>query len=163
MAQNSRLLDALAELKKISLAQGCIKAIKHIPRREGNFHPFPEDVHPALIQALHQKGISQLYSHQYEAWEKARQRKNIIVVTPTASGKTLCYNLPVLQAILENPSSRAIYLFPTKALSQDQRAELEEIINLLPQEIRIFTYNSDQSGHASYRHFAPPYQMDQTF
>ncbi|OQX54803.1 MAG: helicase [Candidatus Aminicenantes bacterium 4484_214] len=143
MAQNSRLLDALAELKKISLAQGCIKAIKHIPRREGNFHPFPEDVHPALIQALHQKGISQLYSHQYEAWEKARQRKNIIVVTPTASGKTLCYNLPVLQSILENPSSRAIYLFPTKALSQDQRAELEEIINLLPQEIRIFTYDGD--------------------
>ncbi|RLE05107.1 MAG: helicase [Candidatus Aminicenantes bacterium] len=148
MAQNSRLLDALAELKKISLAQGCIKAIKHIPRREGNFHPFPEDVHPALIQALHQKGISQLYSHQYEAWEKARQRKNIIVVTPTASGKTLCYNLPVLQSILENPSSRAIYLFPTKALSQDQRAELEEIINLLPQEIRIFTYDGDTPQEA---------------
>jgi DEAD/DEAH box helicase domain-containing protein len=87
--------------------------------------------------------MSQLYSHQYESWEKTQQKKNIIVVTPTASGKTLCYNLPVLHSILENPSSRAIYLFPTKALSQDQRAELDDIIKLLPQEIRIFTYDGD--------------------
>jgi len=72
-----------------------------------------------------------------------KEGKNVAVVTPTASGKTLCYNLPVLDAIIKNPSARAVYLFPTKALSQDQRAELDETINLLPAEIRIFTYDGD--------------------
>lgn len=143
MSKHPRLIEALTELNKLDLSQQCIKSIHHIPPQEGRYRSFPPEVHPSLVKALQAKGINQLYSHQYEAWEKARANQNIIVVTPTASGKTLCYNLPVLQSILENPSSRAIYLFPTKALSQDQRSELDELITLLGEEIRIFTYDGD--------------------
>ncbi len=143
MSDHWSLLEALQELKKASLSHGSIRAIKHIPPRQGRSLDYPSDVHPALIKALLEKGFSRLYSHQYLSWQNTNKGKNIVVVTPTASGKTLCYNLPVLHTILKDPSSRAVYLFPTKALSQDQRAELDETIKLLPGEIRIFTYDGD--------------------
>lgn len=143
MPDHSSLLEALQELKKASLAHGSIKVIKHIPPRQGHFLDYPEEIHPGLVKALQDKGFTRLYSHQYISWQKINEGKNIVVVTPTASGKTLCYNLPVLHSILKDPSSRAVYLFPTKALSQDQRAELDETIKLLPGEIRIFTYDGD--------------------
>ena len=91
---------------------------------------YPDDIAPALKSVLHQMGISKLYSHQEEAYRRVRSGENVVIVTPTASGKTLCYNLPVIQTILENPEARALYFFPTKALSQDQVAELHEIITL---------------------------------
>ncbi|MCK4263300.1 MAG: DEAD/DEAH box helicase [Candidatus Aminicenantes bacterium] len=120
-----------------------ITTIKYIPARQGRYRAYPSDVHPALIEALQEKGFSRLYTHQNLSWQLIKEGKNIVIVTPTASGKTLCYNLPVLDSILKNPSARAIYMFPTKALSQDQRAELDETIKLLPEEIRIFTYDGD--------------------
>jgi DEAD/DEAH box helicase domain-containing protein len=95
---------------------------------EGNYVPFPGDLDERIAAALRRRGIERIYTHQGEVWEKARAGKNVVVVTPTASGKTLCYNLPCLQALLEDEKARCLYLFPTKALSQDQQSELNEIV-----------------------------------
>ncbi len=143
MSREKNLLKSLEALKDIGVKTDSITAIKHLPAQEGRYREYPEEIHPRLVEALKEKRFSQLYTHQYHSYEHLREGKNIVVVTPTASGKTLCYNLPVLDAMLKNPSTRAIYLFPTKALSQDQRAELDETIKLLPEEIRIFTYDGD--------------------
>jgi DEAD/DEAH box helicase domain-containing protein len=143
MPKQENLIKSLELLKEIGLKNDSIRAIKHLPAREGKYLEYPADVQPALADALQEKGFSKLYSHQHGSWKLLKEGKNIVVVTPTASGKTLCYNLPVLDAILQDPSSRAIYLFPTKALSQDQRAELDETIKLISEEIRIFTYDGD--------------------
>ncbi|MFQ6037197.1 MAG: DEAD/DEAH box helicase [Candidatus Aminicenantales bacterium] len=143
LAEDENLMKSLELLKEVGVKNQSITAIKHIPAREGRTREYPQDIHPALVEALKEKGFQRLYTHQYESYELLKNGKNIVVVTPTASGKTLCYNLPVLDAMLKIPSSRAIYLFPTKALSQDQQAELNETIRLLPEEIRIFTYDGD--------------------
>lgn len=143
MTRTENLLEALQILQEMGLKTQAIKAVHYIPPQPGRFRDYPKDVHPLLLHALQQKGYSQLFLHQYLSWEAIRRGKNVVIVTPTASGKTLCYNLPVLQSMLEDNSSRAIYLFPTKALSQDQRAELDEIISFLPEEVRVFTYDGD--------------------
>src|SRR4051794_35805674 len=93
-----------------------------VPPRPAVTEPIPEWLDPRLTLALSRRGISSLYSHQAEAIDAVRGGQDIVVVTPTASGKSLCYNLPVLQAIAEDPAARALYLFPTKALGQDQTA-----------------------------------------
>lgn len=111
--------------------------------RDGKYEPFPVGLSEEIIDVLRTKDISELYSHQARAWELAQKGKNFTVVTPTASGKTLCYNLPVLQAILDDPSSKAIYIFPTKALSQDQMNELHDLITLLEKDIKVFTFDGD--------------------
>ncbi|MBE1441824.1 DEAD/DEAH box helicase domain-containing protein [Paenibacillus sp. OAS669] len=113
--------------------------------QEAKTRPIPESVDPRLKAALSKRGIGQLYTHQYTAYETIRRGENIVAVTPTASGKTLCYNLPVLQAIAEDDGSRALYLFPTKALAQDQKSELNEIIDEMGTDIKSFTYDGDTS------------------
>src|SRR6266436_3510875 len=95
-----------------------------ISAREAQWADFPSWTQADLREAYAGKGIRQLYSHQAAAAEAVLAGKNVVVVTPTASGKTLCYNLPILNAILESSDSRALYLFPPKALAQDQLAEL---------------------------------------
>jgi len=120
----------------------CITALRQFPARPPVLVPFPSSVDPRLTDALRARGISQLYSHQGKSWELIEKGHHVVVVTPTASGKTLCYNLPVLQALLGQPDARMLYLFPTKALAQDQLAELEEIAKTLP-ELRMFTYDGD--------------------
>ncbi|MGQ9673233.1 MAG: DEAD/DEAH box helicase [Candidatus Aminicenantales bacterium] len=137
------LLQSLRLLNEIGLKEDSIRAVQHIPAQAGSYADYPDALHPELRRALEKKGYPRLYSHQRTAWDAFQAKKNIVVVTPTASGKTLCYNLPVLDAILRDPSSRAVYIFPTKALSQDQMAELNEIIDLLPAEIKIHTYDGD--------------------
>ena len=94
------------------------------------------------------KGIRELYSHQASTAELVRDGKNVVVVTPTASGKTLCYNLPVLNAVLENPDTRSLYLFPTKALAQDQLAELQDPAKRLDDTFGVFTYDGDTPSDA---------------
>ena len=143
MKREENLFKSLEILKEIGVKNNSIRAIKHLPSQEGLYEDYPPEIHPTLIKCLKEKGFLKLYTHQHLSWKLLNEGKNIVVVTPTASGKTLCYNLPVLDAILQNPTTRAIYLFPTKALSQDQRAELDETISLLPEEIRIFTYDGD--------------------
>ncbi len=143
MSNEERILRALELLKDIGYKSDSIKAIKHIPAQEGKFLDYPDGVHPALREALAAKGFDRLFSHQRSCWDALQERKNVVVVTPTASGKTLCYNLPVIDAIMKDPSTRALYLFPTKALSQDQQAELDDINARLPEEVRVFTYDGD--------------------
>lgn len=119
-----------------------------MPERLPVYADFPADADPSLIQALKTKGIDKLYSHQFEAWQRVKEGKNVVVVTPTASGKTLCYNLPVLDHILRDPDTRAIYLFPTKALSQDQVSELQELVNILGADVKTYTYDGDTPSNA---------------
>ncbi len=108
-----------------------ITAVHHIPARTASYAPFPPGIDPRLIQALRAKGIEQLYTHQAEAFAHTLDGRHVVIITPTASGKTLCYNGPVLSAILKDPAVRALYLFPTKALAQDQLAELHGLAELL--------------------------------
>ncbi|WP_261129054.1 DEAD/DEAH box helicase [Bacillus sp. Marseille-Q3570] len=116
---------------------------KTIPEKEGRSVDFPEQIHPKIRNALENRGISSLYTHQYSAFEAARSHKSFVAVTPTASGKTLCYNLPVLQEVVENDNSRALYLFPTKALAQDQKSEINELIEEIGMDINSYTYDGD--------------------
>ena len=140
--------EALYSLTGRYRADEVLTAIKHIPAREAQFRPMPEWVRPELAAAYRAKGIEQLYSHQAAAAELARAGRNFVVVTPTASGKTLCYNLPILNAILEDPDTRAMYLFPTKALAQDQLAELHDLATRLDDRFGVFTYDGDTPGDA---------------
>jgi DEAD/DEAH box helicase domain-containing protein len=100
-----------------------------LPGRQPQFEPFPTDLHPALVGALQSTGIQHLFTHQAASWHSLRQGGNIVVVTGTASGKTLCYNLPIMQHLIQDPKARGLYLFPTKALAQDQIAVLNHLIS----------------------------------
>ena len=120
----------------------CITATRHFPARPPILVPFPASLDPRIGDALRARGINELYSHQAHAWDLIAKGQHVVVVTPTASGKTLCYNLPALQALVHHPDARILYLFPTKALAQDQLAELEELARQLP-EMRMFTYDGD--------------------
>src|SRR4029077_586558 len=104
---------------------------RRLPAVAAQYAPFPDALDSRLRQALESRGITQLYTHQAETIGHALAGRNAVVITPTASGKTLCYNAPVLNAILQDPSSRALYLFPTKALAQDQLAELHAMSETL--------------------------------
>jgi len=108
-----------------------IRAIRHQPAREGQFDPIPESIAPILRQTLEARGIPQLYTHQAESFRLCAEGKNVVVVTPTASGKTLCYNLPVLHRLMEDPGARAMYLFPTKALAEDQLHEFQAAVDAM--------------------------------
>lgn len=121
------------------------------PASLGKYRNVPYWLHEELVQALKQRGIEQLYSHQEEALEFSRSGKHLMVVTPTASGKTMCYNLPVLHSICTDEDTRALYLFPTKALSQDQVAELNELVGTLETNVQSFTYDGDTPMHARTR------------
>src|SRR5439155_17307881 len=124
-----------------------VTAIRRLPATAARYAPFPAALDERLQRALAARGISQFFTHQAEAVEHCIPGRNVVVVTPTASGKTLCYNAPVLHSILQNPASRALYLFPTKALAQDQLAELhamcETIDAVSGEEIGVFTYDGD--------------------
>lgn len=121
----------------------CLTDLRIFKKREGRYQPFPDFLHPLLKEALRSEGIESLYSHQAEAIKHVEEGQDVVVVTPTASGKTLCYNLPVLNKNLSDPSSKAFYLFPTKALSQDQMFELQNLTKKLEKPIRAFTYDGD--------------------
>lgn len=140
--------EVIAELKSRDPASDVITAIHQIPARDAQWAPMPDWIRPELAEAYGAKGLVQLYSHQAEAVERVRKGRNVVVVTPTASGKTLCYNLPVLNAVLENPDTRALYLFPTKALAQDQLAELEDLGRRTGERWGVFTYDGDTPADA---------------
>lgn len=125
-----------------------------IPPRPAQYAEFPSALDSRLRDVLIKRGITRLYTHQASAIETVLGGNNIVVVTPTASGKTLCYNLPVLDRILKNPSARALYMFPTKALSQDQLAELHGLITDLNEPILTYTFDGDtpQEARRKVRH-----------
>jgi DEAD/DEAH box helicase domain-containing protein len=120
-----------------------IRAIRRQAAREGDYAEIPEAVVPVVRRMLEARGIPRLYTHQAEAFRLCVEGKNVVVVTPTASGKTLCYNLPILQRLVEDPGTRAMYLFPTKALAEDQLHELQAAVDATGAEIRAFTYDGD--------------------
>ena len=125
-----------------------LTAVRHFPAREAQWANFPEWVKAELVSAYSAKGVSQLYTHQAAAAEAVHAEKNVVIVTPTSSGKTLCYNLPVLNAVLEDSDTRALYLFPTKALAQDQLAELYDLNQRLDNCFGVFTYDGDTPADA---------------
>jgi DEAD/DEAH box helicase domain-containing protein len=147
-------------------ADPIVTATRRLPAVAASYGPFPEETDQRLRQALAARGIEQLYTHQAEAFRHALAGRNVVTITPTASGKTLCYNAPVLDAILKDPSTRALYLFPTKALAQDQLAELHGLVELIAQQsgaerersggphaqlindIGVFTYDGDTPSDA---------------
>src|SRR5688572_1746785 len=124
-----------------------VTAVRRLPAKTAQYAPFPDAIDERLKGVLAARGIEQLYTHQAAAIAHALERRNVVITTPTASGKTLCYNAPVLSAILRDPSTRALYLFPTKALAQDQLAELHDLSHQLSTpdatEIGVFTYDGD--------------------
>jgi DEAD/DEAH box helicase domain-containing protein len=139
------LMSALKglELERTLGSEPVLTALKHFPALPARYADFPEELHPRLLEVLRSRGYERLYSHQREAFDAVQAGRNTVVVTPTASGKTLCYNLPVLDRILKDPDSRALYLFPTKALAQDQLAELFAMVEALGADIGTFTYDGD--------------------
>ena len=139
-------------------ADQLVTACRVLPARTARYAPFPSAVDDRLHTIFAERGIRQLYTHQAEAVAHALDGRHIVITTPTASGKTLCYNLPILDAIVREPSSRALYIFPTKALAQDQLAELQQIADALDGRTReergsprseldlklcVFTYDGD--------------------
>ncbi len=140
---NKTVESVLGELRNDPRFVSCVTAWHHFPPTPGDYSDIPDGVHPLLKQALASKGLNSLYTHQREAYDRVTQGENICVVTPTASGKTMCYNLPVLDAILKDPNSRALYLFPTKALAQDQLAEIEDMCRAGGFSIKSFTFDGD--------------------
>jgi len=114
-----------------------------LPPVEARYAEWPAALDARLVGALKERGIHQLYTHQAEAIAAALAGENTVVVTPTASGKSMCYNLPVLHTILQEPASRALYLFPTKALAQDQVAEVKSLADRLGAEIKSYVYDGD--------------------
>jgi len=145
-----------------------IAAWRTFPARPAQFVPFPDDLNSALVDAVRACGIGALYTHQAAVWQRAQAGQHPVVVTGTASGKTLCYNLPVLDRLLRDPQAHALYLFPTKALAQDQKDALRQLIVVLQENappfnspgmrgespvgargaIRIATYDGDTPAEA---------------
>ena len=139
------LPELLTALRADSRFMANVMAWRTLPARVAQAVPYPAALHPALQAVLAQRGIAQLYTHQAQAVELALAGQHLVVVTPTASGKTLCYNLPVLHALLHDPAARALYLFPTKALAHDQLAELYTWQRELaqPPTLTIDSYDGD--------------------
>ena len=133
----------LGVLKKDPEFMSCVTHWHTDPAREARYAPWPDCIDARIPDMLKKRGVQALYTHQAQAIDIAAQGKDVCVVTPTASGKTMCYNLPVLSEILRNENARALYLFPTKALSADQVSELYELIQLLGVDIKTFTYDGD--------------------
>jgi len=150
------VLASGTELDRPDTPDEVVTAVRRLPAVEAAYAPFPADIDPRLRAAFEARGVQQLYTHQAEAFDLVSQGKQVVVTTPTASGKTLCYNLPVLDRILKNPATRALYLFPTKALAQDQMAELHELVGAIgnvtgeeggrgsgQEKIGVHTYDGD--------------------
>src|SRR3954469_19816500 len=133
-------------------ADPIVTAAHRLPAVAAEFGPYPDGTDDRLRAALAARGVEQLYTHQAEAFAHVAAGRNVVTITPTASGKTLCYNAPVLDAILHDHATRALYLFPTKALAQDQLAELHALSELVSGDsgapIGVFTYDGDTPSDA---------------
>ncbi|MEH6908450.1 DEAD/DEAH box helicase [Neobacillus drentensis] len=151
MKLKKNLQEVLSDLKINDQFKENIVTWHTIEEKPAQTVPLPMNLHQVLRSALESRGIEQLYTHQKSAYEKIMDGKSIVAVTPTASGKTLCYNLPVLQSILANSSTRALYMFPTKALAQDQKSEINEIIQASGVDINSYTYDGDTPANIRQR------------
>lgn len=142
-------VDQLTErLKRDPLFMQNVVRWETLPEKAAVYADFPAGMDSRIPPLLERRKIHKLYRHQSMAIDAVLRGEDVVVVTPTASGKTMCYNLPVLSAILQNPDARALYLFPTKALSADQVSELYELIELMGADIKTYTYDGDTPGAA---------------
>lgn len=142
-------VDQIAEyLKENRKFMQNVSYWKEIPAKSAQYADFPDGINQKIINALSDRGIHKLYTHQAKAVESVLGGKNVTVVTPTASGKTMCYNIPVLNTVMRDKSARALYIFPTKALAQDQMAELHELCDLVDADIKSYTYDGDTPVNA---------------
>jgi DEAD/DEAH box helicase domain-containing protein len=148
MEKGNRLETLVENIIAASESRREIGRVEVIKEKQGKYATFPEGIGERLVSALKKQGIEKLYSHQREAIEEVFAGKNVVIATPTASGKSLCYNLPVLSRILEDKNACALYLFPTKALSQDQMIELNQLIEALSLPIACYTYDGDTPADA---------------
>jgi DEAD/DEAH box helicase domain-containing protein len=139
-AGTEAVLDDL--LADPSIARGVVHHAV-VPAREARYAPFPAWLDPRIRAGLASRGIDQLYTHQADAIEAVRAGEDVVVVTPTASGKSLCYALPVLQALADDPAARALFIFPTKALGQDQVAAFAELSRAAGLDVAAATYDGD--------------------
>ncbi len=146
------LPQILEQLKNDPRFMANVTAWRMLRPQEARFADFPASMNPSLRKALEQRGIRRPYCHQAEAISRILDNKDVVIVTPTASGKTLCYNVPVLNTVLKNPEARALYLFPTKALSQDQVTELHGLVSVMEEavdfDIKTFTFDGDTPASA---------------
>ena len=143
LKQKKTIAELLEEWKVNSDRFPQIEHIHTTEEKEAVYASFPTNMHASIRKALESRGVSRLYIHQRQAFDAASSGKSFTTITPTASGKSLCYHLPVLQSILDDPTARAIYLFPTKALAQDQKSDLNELIQASGEEILSYTYDGD--------------------
>ena len=142
------LIEYIEKLKNNPAFMKNVTSWQVVPERKARYGEFPEDLDPRVKQTLHERGIDRPYIHQSRAIAAALSGQDFVVVTPTASGKTLCYNVPVLDSILKDESARALYLFPTKALSSDQVAELYSMIERIGADVKAYTYDGDTPASA---------------
>jgi len=144
----ARFID---HVRGLDTYNGQMVHVEHLLPREAIHQELSTPLHPALDLALQKAGLLPLYTHQADAVKAAVMGRNVMVVTPAASGKTLCYNIPVLQSILSAKGSRALYVYPTKALAQDQLRGLTELGSLLPTRVQVATFDGDTpSGERSH-------------
>ncbi len=120
-----------------------VTAWKHLSGKQPCFAAFPSGIKPELRKVLIKNGINRLFIHQAEAFRLASERKDFVVVTPTASGKTLCYNLPVLNEMLGDASKKTLMIFPTKALAHDQMSSVKSLVSDLDESIKVAAYDGD--------------------
>ena len=142
------LIEYIEKLKNNPAFMKNVTSWQVVPERKARYGEFPENLDPRVKQTLHERGIDRPYIHQSRAIAAALSGQDFVVVTPTASGKTLCYNVPVLDSILKDESARALYLFPTKALSSDQVAELYSMIERIGADVKAYTYDGDTPASA---------------
>jgi len=144
------IAEFIESLHHHHIYRGQIAHLEVLPAREAQYGELSEPLPRPLEAALRSAGIERLYSHQVESIDGVRDGRNVVVVTGTASGKTLCYNVPVIETLLDDPSAKALYLFPTKALAQDQQRALLRLRELDPaieQAVHSGTYDGDTTRH----------------
>ncbi len=148
-ARDSSLAGVMERFESLHRQPGTpITAIRTQPARQARFAEIPGPTDPRIVAALASRGIERLYVHQAQSFERISAGENVVVVTPTASGKTLCYNLPVLNSLAADPATCALYLFPTKALAVDQLEEFNLLGDALGADIRAYTYDGDTPSDA---------------
>jgi DEAD/DEAH box helicase domain-containing protein len=144
------LHDTLEKIKSFSYYVGQIKSDFVIREKQGEYAEFPDFLEKPIVEGLKKLGIGQLYKHQEQAAREIDRGANAVVSTSTSSGKSLCYWLPILNDLIKNPGNRALVLYPTKALAQDQLRQLEELIQNAPElmaSVRPAVYDGDTPAH----------------
>jgi DEAD/DEAH box helicase domain-containing protein len=144
--ESGLLHSAVRELERRATEANCLTAVRYFPARDARFAAFPAWLDPRLTKMLEARGIAELYTHQAAVLDQVHAGKNVVVVTPTASGKTFCYTLPVLDTVLKERGARSIFLYPTKALARDQMEELNKMIGEMGEDgagLKSFVYDGD--------------------